>query len=241
MAEITAGFETGVHGVQASTSDPGDATAFTQVSVVGGGTMLYDNSVEKFGSLCMVASAWSSGLSYIQWDTTATGGSVTDWYGRMYVRVWDGTPGDVMSILQCFNDAGSTQVGRISIQTDGTILLRLGDGAATAASASTIPADSWFRLEFRFNHNASTGIVTAKYFADPDASSPTEEWSTSTGNGGTSMGIVRIGMNVDGTQRNNGTYTAFDQVVLNATGYPGPYSAGGSARVARQLLLTGVG
>lgn len=230
MAQLTAGFETGVNGNTLSIADGGDATAFDFVNAVG--TVAYDNTHVKNGTLAAKIIAGASGTGF-GWTTAF--GTQTVHYGRIYS--WLSSAVNPTSNAFAHFVSGATRAARLDFQlVSGNIRIRLIDNPATGdlTGSVNVTRDTWVRIEWHVIHSATVGQIEVKLFNNPDSSTPDEtitspaSWNTLASVNGAQFGSYSGA---------SGITLWMDAVVANATSYPGPIvTASGTTR-----SLLGVG
>lgn len=195
-------FETGVAAQIIRTTDPGSVTVFDHNS---GSPVTYDSTHAHRGTLSAKLAGADNGMT---WNLP----SVTDHYGRLYVYMDANPSGDqrgpvvspvVMKILQ-----------------SGKMFLQSADGAHLLTTTNTVNLGSWFRIEYHFIHDTVNGFAELKLFNSPESLTPTETitspiaWNT---------GGAQISQSY-GVQQNGGNNIWLDDIIANATSYPGPTS-----------------
>lgn len=218
LADKTANFETGTAGNAIGTSDTGSSTAFDAV-YASASTTVYDATHVHAGSLAAkvtapggVNSSTGSGFS---WTTAAT-----DHYGRVYLYLTANPTTSDMPIIQCSSPA--TRNARLDITTAGKIRYYDSPASGTNITTNTIALNQWIRLEFHFIHSATVGQIEVKLFNSAESTTPTETLTSPASlNTGASAGGIFFGT------FNSVSNCIFwmDDVVANATAYPGPVVA----------------
>ena len=208
MADFTATFEAGVNGNSITTAG-GEASATAWDDVVN--TPKYSNAQAAHGTLsCEI----SVNDQTCRWTMSSS-----DHYGRVY--------------LYLTIDNGANYNGIVTFATPGpqpsifveasTRKLLCANGANLQAGAQVLPLNQWFRFEYHFVNSTTVGLVEAKLFLTPDSSTPTETITLSSQNTSTSTSEVQFGCR-NGTLLGN---MYLDDIVANATSYPGPVPGGG--------------
>jgi hypothetical protein len=205
-------FETGTNGATIATTDPGNPNAWDVVIVgVAPSVCAYDNAQKHSGTLAAKLDKPSGGgPSELRWTTQY--GTLTDHYGRAYIRITEvgtGTPAMIWH---------NSPNWRIFWNSDRTLSLQDAAFVTQKTSTTVIPVNQWVRLEWHVVHNATTGILELKIFLSADSTTPTETLTaTNVNTGSTGSTGVRF--------RNEQTVGTiwFDDVVEAATSYPGPY------------------
>lgn len=204
----TTSFEAGTNGATISTADPGTGSQFSSVT----GSPTYDNT-HAYDSLAMKSSGASG--QYVSWIWTP--GNTDEEYGRFYMYA-------------TANPASSCNIWRgsacfINILANGK--LRFTDDVRYAGTGGNhdfttpIALNQWVRIEFHLIFqdvlNDELGTIEVRLFNNPDSTTATETWTTTTGNPSTLNDQGRFG-----TIDNWGSPVWFDNLVSNATEWQGP-------------------
>lgn len=204
MADFSAGFETGVSGNTIAITDAGNATVWDSVT----GSPTYSSTHAAHGSLSMKALL----NAHANWNLSAT-----DHYGRFYGYI-GGYPGSSASIVTVTSSANSVY---IYILTDGKLYVTNDFGGESIQTTNSVSLNAWFRAEYHIFHASGTGTAELKLFLSPEDTSPTETiTSPSTWHNGTS--VTDIGFGAFGVSLDNWW---MDDILANATSYPGPHPA----------------
>jgi len=216
VAQATSTFETGVNGSDILTTDPGSATPWdVRLNAGGGNTITYDNA-HAYGVLSGKFDRTASDSAACRMEWTTGIGTLTDWYGRVY-------------IYATANPAGSYRVVRdltggsfiVFVTSSGTIQSYDTVGGLLYTTATSIGLNQWVRVEWHWIHSATVGQGELKLFNSPDSSTPTEtKTSTATFNTGVNTSNVSFGLS-DGGPGAGPIW--LDNVVAGAPGYPGPF------------------
>jgi len=211
MAQLTAGFETGVSGNNVLVADAGNATPW-DAETISGGAITYDNAhVHGAGSLAGQF-AHTASATYLSWTTAL--GAVTDHYGRVYLYA-TGNPASATRGPFAFYNSGAL-TSRWEINTNGTLAAR--DTVAATNGSVAISLNQWVRIEWHVVHSATVGIVEVKLFNSPESSTASDTITRSSANTGTQANEIQVGQQSGGP-----TYTYWlDGIVANAGSYPGP-------------------
>ena len=213
MADVTAGFELGTAGNTLTTGDTGDATAYNTVAIGSGTTLVYSTDQAKFGSQSMKCQQ-TGGAGNIQFDVS----SITDTYGRFYLYR-SAVPSGTLHQLIRFQNTGSFSSYIAINHSTGRLYIRDVSAAKTATGTVSIATSQWIRIEYHLVTHASTGSLEVKLFNSPDSTTATETISFTAGNTLSAIDTYRIG-NI--SSMTDGPWY-MDQILLNATSYPGPY------------------
>ena len=217
MAEYTGTFETGVAGNTIATGDAGAATAWDSINLVG--TLQY-SSVEKYGALSARQVSDGSGqASYLAWGSGTLGASLTTHYGRLYMFLPAGHA-DYFYPVRGFD--GGNRAFEILIWTDQKVHIRDQAGNDVGTGSVAFSTGQWVRMEWKVVSSATAGVIECKVFNDAASGTPSET-ITSTGSFSTrtKTDLLRF-LFADGHAAVSSTYY-FDNIVVNDTGYPGPF------------------
>lgn len=231
MAVLTADFETGTHGNSVSTGDTGSATAWE--ALYGAGPAAYSNVHAAHGTLSCFCPGGIQGQ--LAWEAAL--GTVTDHYGRAYMYVPtsanNGVYFDIVRLM-----SGATAVASINfIQVvSPTAKLEVYDnfGINRGTSTTTIPVDQWVRIEWHVTHSLTVGVVSVRIYTSADSTTLIETLTASNFNFGASAAAVRVG-NVAA----NRDPSYIDNIVVNATAFPGPFPVNTTAPTVSGLTPVG--
>lgn len=214
---LTADFELGVNGNDVLVADPGSANAW-DTRIVPGGTVKYSNTQKAHGALSAQFDHTASGSAKtLQWDTSL--GTVTDHYGRFYMFVTAYPTGDTF-ILDA-NTVGVTNNARIRLLTTGA-LSTFSKSALLNTTTNLVPLNGWCRIEYHIVHSATVGMVELKLFNTMDSAVATETITSAANNDTNANANGILYGSPDGT---GGAWIQYlDDIVANATSYPGPVS-----------------
>lgn len=220
MAQYTGTFETGVLGNTVSAADPGSATAWNTVSTDVNGTLTYSNTQAYQTLSCQIILSATPSTPFVEWNSATIGSSLTNVWGRIYYWT-SGLPNTAAFPVRGFS--GGSRAWEIFLDSLGHVNVRDNGGTTRGTGSVAFNVASWFRMEFNMTSSASNGFMEVKLFNNPDSTSPSE---TITSSGAfstlTKTDEVRWGEN----QSNNASRTLYmDNILLNDTGYPGPFSA----------------
>jgi len=146
---------------------------------------------------------------------------------RFYMRL-SSLPAATATVFSLLDNAGTTTVGALRVQTDGTILLR--NGAVTVDTSTTaLNINEWMRIELFYN--AAASVQTAKLYAGANVNSttPTETLTGAATNGATSY--MNIGMV---TSQASQTYD-IDEVETSTVTWLGPPSTASIPAVSSSI------
>lgn len=220
MAQYTGTFETGVSGNTVQTSDLGSANKWDDRTFdAAHGTLAYSN-VEKYQTLsCQMVTSATPAATWVAWTSTTLGSSLADLWGRIYLRE-SGLPNTSSIPVRGF-DTGS-RAWEILILSDGHIEVRDQGGTTRGTGAVAISTGQWIRLEFHMTNHTTAGFMECKLFNSAD-SDTLSETITSSGSFSTlaKTDLIRFGE----IQANASRTIYMDNILVNDTGYPGPFDA----------------
>lgn len=198
MADFTADFEKGTNGNTITTGDAGSATPWWIVN----GTPSYSNAHAAHGGLAAKIAAADASCD-LAWQTLSGG------YGRAYIYA-TAYPSGTVPVFYADLSA------HFDINASG--FLFMADVAANSYTGTVpIPLNQWCRIEWKIVFSPTVGQIEMKLFAG-DSTTPLDTiTSPANGNTGTAGGSycsVRC--------RSWGTDVWVDDIVANATSYPGP-------------------
>ncbi len=219
---LTNTFEGGSGGVAITVGNSGGAsgTAFDQVTVsAGDGAANFDTAHPAHGGLGMLCQTGATtGEAYVMWSA-ALGGTFATLFDRTYLYL-PALPGTQTRLIRWLSV--STVRGSVQISTAGKLLLTDSAGTTVATSATTLPTGSQFRIEAKCTGDAAAGVLEAKIFLTPDATSPNETLTATALNTGGTIDRVRFGQT--GTAIANVSFYLDDLGVADGD-YLGPASA----------------
>lgn len=220
MTVTTADFEAGVNSATIATGDAGSATAWNTIV----STPNYDNTQKAHGNLAAHFNVTNAAM-YAGWQA-ALGTIQSPFYGRFYVR-FATFPGTFNSFFAAANTSYTTSGGQafdldFSASSGGSMRVVVGGNTAAAYTfTTTLTANQWWRIEYLVVPSATVGQVQVKLYSSLDSITVTEDSGLKTGlNTLASIDRVSYG-NVRGASGNWSVW--FDNIVANATGFPGPY------------------
>lgn len=199
----TADYEKGTLSNSISTGDSGSATAWDGTNT----PPIYDNTHAAHGSK---AAKYAAATSSRSWWTPGT--PPTEMYGRAYAWLTANTTTGTQGFL--FGDT-STSVQLLNINANGKAVA----GASVATNAVSL--NQWIRMEFHGIASTSVGFLEIKLFNSADSITPTETITSAANlNTGASYGRFTVG-----PFSTSFSASAFwlDQIVVNASAYPGPF------------------
>lgn len=221
MAQLSNTFEGGSNGTTITTGNSGgvsgDAFNLINIDAPGsGGAITFDNTHVHSGSLAAKFLTPSvSGFEYVEWDPAAA----TNFFGRFYIY-----PAQSFIGGDWIFDGGSGGADKAVIAMDGSDRVTIVDASITvkATSTSSMTINAWNRIEFHVVCSTTVGTMEVKMFwgANCDGTTPDETLNASSLNTGASINQHLFGMIDTGGHNNASAW--FDDVVMNASAYPGP-------------------
>ncbi len=212
MADFTADFELGSNGATIATSDTGSATQWTTVD----STPIYDTAHAAHGTKAAKFTGTGQHLIWMQ-------SSVADSYGRAYLY------GDFTSAADnIIQISGAADPGQFTlIAFNGQFYLRDKDNTHQIGPGETLPVNTWFRIEWHITHSTTVGVMQLKTWNNKDSSGSPDDTLTSSANCNTGAAGGNITF-----QASNGLTVWMDDLVANATAYPGPAAVAAVATTA---------
>lgn len=218
--------EGGSSGTTVSTGNSGGSSgsAWDAVDTPGtGGVIAYDNAHAAHGTIAYkFVSPNPTATQRIRWTTSP--GSFSEIWGRAYVYC-TAAPSSSLQLIR-INNGSQTRQATVLLGTDQK--LHPSDSASVQANGTvSYNLSAWFRIEFHFLGNSSTGVIEAKLFNTADSSSASETVTRSSANTDTGSGAAQVEFGI-GSAGNAGYTFWLDDLQINASGYPGPASATGA-------------
>jgi hypothetical protein len=206
-------FEGGTNTTTITTGNSGGTSGapFDNVNIPSGGAAAFDSANAMHGGMAAKLIGGSiSGNAYLAWQS-ATLGTLTDGYGRVYYKATaftSTTPTIAWGLL-----AAATKWQIVIVPSSGAIRIVDSVGTAQATSTVTVTAGSYFRIEY---HHNSSGQLVVRIFLSPDSSSPDETITASANTTG----------NIDEIRYASGTNTSMtayiDDIAAGLTTWAGP-------------------
>lgn len=232
MGVCNAGFELGVTGATIATTDPGDGDAWNLVSVVTGGTLIYDTTHVALGAqACKVATGGTAGVAVLRWDNSSALGTVTDHYGRAYFY-FTAFPAGIVHFVNFTPDAAGAC--RLGVNTSGKLLILDVTNAIVATSTNAIATGQWIRVEWHIVHSTTVGQGEVVLYNTATSGTPTETLTTAA-NKNLAAAVTRVNFGAINSVANVAPFW-MDSIVAGATSYPGVAAVGVPSRT-----LLGVG
>lgn len=229
MTEVSNTFEGGSDGttITAANSGGDSGTAFN--TVTGASVHEFDSAQAAHGSLSSRFNPTGGTTAYYVWQ--AAMGTLTDHYGRFYLRV-AGYPSAATRVFE-FRDGTGLKCG-MRMGTTGKIGVVNAANSLQTETSATLSTNTWYRIEFHFVHDTSTtGQYEVRVYAG-DSGSATETISGTTSDFGANCDRTRIGM--PASAGNWGSSDIWmDDLVAGATDWPG--SAGTSDEIESGTII----
>ncbi len=211
---FTADFERGAIGSLVGVADPGSATKWDAFNQAGFGTLNYDNTHVYTGTKsAKVITPGQGSTLQMEWNTFPP---LTEHYGRVYIYMSNNPDGDFR-----WMEMTGLAIWPRSVVDGGILRFFTGEGFA---GDMTIPyaVGRWIRVEWHVVCSNTAGVVEARLFNDPNSTVPTDTFTASNRNTGTSLAVWRFG-DSGGGSTSALTYW-MDNIVVGATAWAGPVS-----------------
>jgi hypothetical protein len=218
---LTADFELGTNGATIQTSDPGSGNPWDAANIGPSNSITYDNTHCVSGKQSANFTLGGvNGSCSLGWNLPVP--APVDYYGRDYrfLPAYPGATG-TFTAFQFNTDAGACWSIRIS--TTGVITILSASFGVQYTFTNLIALNQWVRFEYHAVHAA--GFAEVKLFNDGTNLVPTEVGNFSGQSIRTEAKSIILGAG-----SLNYTHWA-DEIVTNATDYPGPYRLGQSLAV----------
>lgn len=224
MAVCTADFEQGTNGSAIQTGDTGSGTAWNTITHTGTSTIVYDTAHVAHGtqSAKFTQDSSGSGPNVLEW-IAAIGTPASPSYGRLYfymtanpASVWElaqvATGGIVSTNMCLYMDITST--GKIRVLGNNVTL--------QYTFTNSVALNQWVRVEYLVVPSLSVGQLQVKLFNNADSTTPTEDSGLLTGkNTNSAIDRFTYGVVFNGDEPSSTHW--YDNLVGNATAFPGPF------------------
>lgn len=207
--------EGGTAGTTVTSANSGGTSgdAFDVVTIGFGNTVTY-SSTAAHGSDGVNLTTSGGGLANVAW--TATVGSLTTHYGRLYLYTSANPPANVRIFTAT---GGGSLRGSIQLGSNGKLRTFDANNSLVATTTNTIPLSTWIRVEWKVVGAPGTGGSFAmKYYSSKDNTTPTETLSNTGLNTGGSVDTYKFGT----TTSVSNTNLTMDDLAISQTAYPGP-------------------
>lgn len=219
MTQCSADFDLGSPPASISTSDPGSLTPWDTVNIATGATVAYDNARSVVGNSAKFASGSTSTSPYCAW-TTRLGTLTGTQYCRYYINV----------------SAVGTYMGQ-TLQLGGGVVgqclytpsqgLQLWTGAALVkTSVTTLPLNSWMRIEWYAVLSLSVGQLGYRIYLSPGSTTPDETYDSAANLALSNPDNVVVGVPTGNSAANIPSFW-MDGVVVGAPSWVGPIASAG--------------
>jgi len=232
VAVLTADFERGTNGSTISTGDTGSLTAWDNVTLAGTATGKYDNTQVAHGTLASRFANTTNSESSLRWTTAF--GTQTDWYGRLYLYMTSYPSGGDQNFIRSRNAGVDSLMLTFSSTSHFFYLYNV--GVQLGNTTTTFSLNTWYRIEWHFVYSAGgAGSIECKIYTSLDSITPAETKTFSSLTTAASVNEIRFGN--DGFTWPDGYW--LDQIVANATAYPGPFPVSTTAPAISGLTAVG--
>lgn len=209
MSVLTAGFENGINGNGISTAGgEANASAWNQINNFGA---VYSNAQVAHGALAMKMPTTTR--PNLQWTTA----SVEKW-GRFYVYLPSTLSGYASASFVGVSGGGSCTV---SIADTGCVAVGFNSSPFSVKGVVSIARDQWVRIEWHaLPGNSGTGQIDARLYNSADSTSISETITGAARDVGNAWTAITMGfqnVNIAGGD------CYMDQIVGDATAFPGPF------------------
>ena len=237
MAVVVNTAEGGTDGVAVSTGNSGGASgnAFEKLTVAGTGTVTFDDAHVAHGSMAIKTANVAGDEATFGWSSASALGSLGEVWGRAYLYLEDAPTVD-QRIIRLGTGSSLVTVFLRTVANGQDV--RVLNAASVAVAGSTIdyPLDAWFRLEWHFIPDPTTGFAEVKIFLDSDSDTPDETLTANNINSGT--GPATAYWNGTAGSTSGASTIWWDSIEWNDQGYPGPLDLGrGHKRIAGPTQL----
>ncbi|HEX6969112.1 MAG TPA: DUF4082 domain-containing protein [Micromonosporaceae bacterium] len=182
------------------------------------GNRIFDSATGSFTVTPAAARSGDYGLrvglstSWVAWTTTTIGSGLTVVVGSLYFRFPTVLPG-VDAVFLSLDTAASTNAAYLKFNATNSRIYA-GTGGTERASSVVVTADTWYRLDFRWDISTSTYLFEWQIDGNPQ--------SQATGPGAAStFSRIRFGCPTSAAAL---AFVDFDDVLISAT--PGVYPLG---------------
>jgi hypothetical protein len=218
MAELTADFEAGSNGATVTTgAGEASADAWTTVTIQANSDITYSNTQTAGGALSAKFdhNSIDSGALLLGWDHA----SIDDLYGRLYIYM-DSHIGVGWELMKVRRSGGGQVIAMLKLDSTGHLLMTDTTGGTIGTFTNALGTGAWNRIEYHIGVNS----FEAKLFTTATSETATET-QTKTGTVWDQKQTVEFTAYGGG-----GTAQVFylDEIVHNATSYPGPVAGAGS-------------
>ena len=204
-------------------SDDGSAGNAFDTVTLGGGTIVFDTAQFAHGDLsARLISAGSPAAMYFGWESASVG-TVTEIWGRAYIYRTAHPSGNQWPIY--FADSAAARAGIIYWGNDGSFFVFNSSLGTSDQGEDDWQLNVWNRIEWHLVSSTTVGSLEAKLY---EGDSTTVRATASISNTNTLANLQRVYFG-DVSAGTATSTTWFDDVVVNAGGYPGPAPSGAYA------------
>lgn len=223
MSQLTWNAEGGTNGVTITPANSGgasgDAFDFSQLGVAA--TNQYSAQAANSNLSMLLATGASSVQAYNRWQAKIAGlwpsGMVAN-FGRTYVRI-DAIPATDRTFVEMLDPTAATGRANIRVRSTGALRLRNAAAGTVATTATVLSLNTWYRVEHQVEGSAAGAWTLAVFLGN--SAVPLETMSGVGANFGGVIGAYQYG-HVTNTANSGNLW--LDDIVVNDTGLPGPYT-----------------
>lgn len=181
------------------------------------GSPTISSSIFRSGAYAGRVSSLSSGaaMGWVKKWLSATADG--PFWGRAYIRIatLPSASNHIMSFNSATGTAGNSDRIKITLESDGTLILRLADGTAIGSPSAVLALDTWYIVELKFDRTPAGGseIAEARLGAD-DGTTPTVFATSNTLTLAGAAFAFSLGGNLDLEAQTQGDWY-FDDVAVN--------------------------
>lgn len=196
-----------------------DGMLFDSVTIGASQAITYDTAVAHSGTQsCKIVTGGTTNC-FGQW---ASSGLLTSPATQQWFRLYLYQTANPSATHQVFAFLVSgTRAADVVINGNGTMAIRDASGTVQITTTSTVPLNTWFRIEGYVTSSATAGQVELKLYNSPDSPTATETQTsgTSLNTTGGALNQARFGLATGGV---SGLTWWMDDVAVSVTGYIGP-------------------
>ena len=184
----------------------------------GAATAQFDTAQFAHGAASGQFTVASGENAYVIWNAAA----VTERFWRLYLRFDDTTVTNNTTIVRLEN--AGTFVGDVQIRTTGAIALRDASFTLRYITTTLLSPNTWYRFEFRYVHNTTTGHMEGRLYASIDSTTPTETIGSPSTNWNTGAAVTDFLIGVASNPGQSLTMWV-DDFATDPTDWIGPWTA----------------
>lgn len=183
-----------------------------------GQTIEFSSAQAAHGQLSYHISIAAAAGPYVIWDNVTITPNTKTMYARMYFY-YPSSPATTGRFFQ-FANTSVALIGGIGIDSSDNLTLKDSAGTTVSTSTTTIPTNSWFRLEVMVFSSATVGQIELKIYLSPDSNTATETL-TSAANLNTRGDDIKLAIFGLPTSVASADFY-MDDLAVQDTGYIGP-------------------